>query len=82
MTSDDVDLTRQLYEAIRPLLAGHPPQVQGAVLADLLATWLAGHYADSDADTDRLRETIFAKHSEIVWELVPVNDAIIHGTRR
>ena len=32
-----------LMELIRPLLAGHPPEVQGSVLADLLAYWLASH---------------------------------------
>ena len=33
----------ELIERIRPILAGHPPEVQGAVLADLNALWLCGH---------------------------------------
>jgi hypothetical protein len=37
------DETDAIVEAIKPLLAGKHPSVQGVVLADLLATWLAGH---------------------------------------
>jgi hypothetical protein len=83
MTSDtDLAAVKALVAAIRPLLAGHPPRVQGAALADLLAIWVAGHYSDSDDETDRLRETILANHSKMVRRLIPVNDAIIHGRRR
>lgn len=31
-------------ERIRPLLAGKPAPIQGAVLADLLAMWIHGHW--------------------------------------
>ena len=34
---------RKLVQRIRPLLAGRAAQMQGAVLADLLAIWIAGH---------------------------------------
>jgi hypothetical protein len=37
----DTAQVAQLISRIRPILAGWPPQTQGAVLADLLATWLA-----------------------------------------
>lgn len=33
----------ELIEKIRPLLAGHPPALQGIVVVELLAIWLAGH---------------------------------------
>jgi hypothetical protein len=59
---------------IKPLLAGHPPEMQGAVLADLLATWLAGHTVTGDqAATDRLREEMLAMHVELMRPLIAVN---------
>ena len=33
----------ELVRAIGPLLAGKPPAVQSAALADLLAIWVVGH---------------------------------------
>lgn len=32
-----------LFEEFKPMLAGKPAEVQGAVLVQLLAYWLAGH---------------------------------------
>ena len=57
-----------------PLLAGHHPAIQGAALADLLATWLAGHDAD-------LREAMLDAHIHIVRELVPINEALFRAQR-
>jgi hypothetical protein len=54
-----------LVEAIRPILAGQPVDVQGAVLLELLAMFIAGHAPD-------LREEILALHIKVVRELVPV----------
>ena len=61
-------------ERIAPLLAGRAPEVQGAVLADLLATWLAGHQGEGAAD---LREELIRLHIEAVRELIPVNEALM-----
>jgi hypothetical protein len=67
-----------LVDRIRPLLAGHEPAVQGAVLADLLAIWLAGHlYPGDAAATAELREDVLRMHIEAVRALVPLNAAII-----
>jgi len=33
----------RLFDEIRPILAGQPPELQGAVLMQLLGMWLAGH---------------------------------------
>lgn len=44
------DIARQLH----PLLAGRPPALQGATLAHLTATWLAGHPAGMTAGLLRL----------------------------
>jgi hypothetical protein len=76
MPDEALELCRQ----IAPLLAGKPANLQGAVLADLLAVWLAGHIAAGDArETDRLRENLLAMHLEYVRQLVPINAEAIHG---
>lgn len=55
-----------LRKAMARLLAGKPAMVQGAALADLLATWIAGHHPD-------LRDEVLALHLEYVNWLVEVN---------
>lgn len=49
--------------SIKRLLAGHDPGVQGAVLADLLATFLAGHH-------ESLREPVLKLHMQAVRALI------------
>jgi hypothetical protein len=66
----DPRLVEPLVERIKPILAGNPGQIQGAVLADLLAIFLAGH-------APPLREQILAIHLETVRRLIPVNEAMI-----
>jgi hypothetical protein len=73
---------RRLFDQIAPLLADHPPPLQGAALADLLAMWLAGHIDETGkTETERLREKLLAAHLEAVRALLPVNDAIIRERR-
>lgn len=43
MSSEASDVST-IVEQARDLLAGKPPELQGAVLADLLAIWLAGDH--------------------------------------
>lgn len=70
----------ELVERIRPLLADHAARVQGGVLADLLAIWLAGHIVPNDQrETDKLREEILRLHVQIVHQLIPPNARAIHG---
>jgi hypothetical protein len=45
MTQKQHDEANDLVNQIRPLLGGRDPAVQSAVLADLLARWLAGQDA-------------------------------------
>ena len=53
------------------LLGGHPAELQGAVLADLVALWVAGHRVSGDrAEGDAVRAELLALHSEHVGELV------------
>jgi hypothetical protein len=70
----DLDDVRRLVEAIRPILGGKPPPIQGAVLADLLAIWLAGHFAGDDAANAAVREELLTAHIAMVRKLIPVNE--------
>jgi hypothetical protein len=70
-----------LIDAIRPLLAGHGPDIQGAVLADLLAIWLAGHHVPGNAAATRtLRADLLADHCGAVRQLTEVNAKILGTT--
>ncbi len=70
-----------IAEQASRLLAGRPPQLQGAVLADLLATWLAGHIIAGDPKSTRaLHERLLKAHLAVVRELIPINAEMIHGT--
>ena len=71
---EQVDQVKALINRISPILHGHDRRVQGAVLADLLATWLAGHYVPDDRlQTTLLRGRIFHEHMKIVRDLTKVN---------
>lgn len=71
-----------LVESLAALLAGRSSQVQGVALADLLATFIAGHIVPGDAAaTDAVRERILALHVDVVRKLVPVNAPVIHADR-
>jgi hypothetical protein len=82
---DTVTLTlvADLVERISPILAGHPPEVQSAALADLTAMWLAGMQTPMslaglpDKDLEALRADLFAEWCKTVRDLVPPNVAII-----
>ena len=78
LTAPDVEAVFELRRRILPVLAGHGGATQGAVLAELLAMWIAGHRAGGKRATDRLREDILRMHLVVVRELIPVNAALIH----
>jgi hypothetical protein len=61
--------TLQIVDEIGPLLAGHTPEVQGAVLADLLAMWLTGYCSVTKEATQRMRDEQLALHLEAVARL-------------
>jgi hypothetical protein len=68
----------ELVDRIKPLLAGHSPDVQGAVVADLTAIWLAGHHVEGNAKATRsMRAELLAFHCSRVSELTKVNAKII-----
>lgn len=64
-----------IAKRIRPLLAKHPLDVQGAVLATLLSASLASHQGpDGLADQ---REEILTKFVATVREMISILDAAI-----
>ncbi len=72
------DLVLVLVDKIRPILAGKIPEVQGAVLADLLAMWLAGHHQGGP----EVLRTLLNAHVEHVKRLVPpCVEALTHRRR-
>jgi hypothetical protein len=71
----DPVLVAEIVDGIRPLLGGQHPAVQGAVIADLLAIWLAGHDHD-------IREALLDSHLGHVRELIPVNVAMMGVFKR
>jgi hypothetical protein len=70
-----------IVDRVRPLLAGHSPEIQGAALADLLAIWLAGHHVAGDEHATRtMRAELLAMHCGEVRNLTTVNAKIIGTT--
>jgi len=66
---------------IKKILAGRAPEVQGAILADLLAIWLAGHHIAGDSPATRaLRNDLLAMHLAGVEELVTINAKMLGTT--
>jgi hypothetical protein len=55
---------------IQPLLAGHGPELQGAVIADLAAIWVGGHRCSDPAEERQMHQDLLALHCEHVHELV------------
>lgn len=77
----DPTVIDRIVESIRPMLAGHPPQVQSAVIADLLAIFLAGHFAPTPVKTAAAREMMLGIILDLVRQLIPVNEATILAAR-
>jgi hypothetical protein len=63
-----------LAKAIGPMLAGKDQHVQATALADLLATFLAGHVVLGDPKaTEALRLDMLAMHMDAVKALIDLN---------
>src|SRR5215510_5723248 len=89
MMRSNSDLARQaeaVAEQIYPLLSGQGFEVQGAVIADLVARYIAGHFVAATGDDDKeaaaaataeMRESLLAMHIEFVRALVPSAEAEI-----
>jgi hypothetical protein len=63
-----------IVQDIRPILAGRAPQVQGAVLAELLSLWLASHWLPGEKDrTEELRASLLTTYCALVRKLTEIN---------
>jgi hypothetical protein len=56
-----------LIHAIGPLLHGKGPDLQGAVLADLVSRWIVGHHPS-------LRHQVLAQHVQAVRDLIKLSE--------
>lgn len=65
-----LDLIHRITTECRQHLRGHPPEIQGAILADLMSMFVAGH-------APSLRETLLEQLLETICGLVPINEAIM-----
>lgn len=75
LTAEEI---RSAVARIKPLLAHRAPVVQGAILANLVAIWLAGHQVEGDAQaTHKLRARLLALHLSAVEELTAANAELL-----
>lgn len=72
---DDIATINDLVKRITPLLAGHRPDVQSAVLAHLVAIGLASHQDlenPDGANITEFREGLLSLFVDYVRELTPM----------
>jgi len=74
MAKEVMNLSREISLKLQPMLKGRDPGVQGAVLADLCAIWLAGW-------PPAAREELLNMHVQEIRELIEVNEKIIFGEK-
>lgn len=58
----EVDVVIEMMQRIEPVLAGHPPEVQGAALMHLTLTWLLGHRPPD------FRRSVMQSHNQLLFE--------------
>jgi len=72
VSDDAADEATELANHIGSLLYDRGAPVQGAILADLLATFIAGHLVPGDeAATKEVREILLGEHIKFVRKLIP-----------
>ena len=72
--SKQADTAMMIAAQIAPMLHGLGPDVQGAVLADLTATWLSGF---QEANAEAQRTEILEAHIKAIRALVPINERML-----
>ena len=70
--NERIDRAEHICNQIVPLLRGQGPDVQGVVLANIVALWLAGHHP-------ALRGEVIKQWSELMHNLVPLAEDDIFG---
>jgi hypothetical protein len=78
--SKDAETVRTLAEEMSLRLAGHSPEVQGAVLAYLLSLWIAGHRQPDPVEQGRLHSMLLEMHMAAVKQLIGPGIDSMHGT--
>ena len=66
---DEADEALEIVDRIQPLLAGCGPEVQGAILCQLVAMWVAGWHVNGP----EFVEDMLTLHVKTVRDLLPVN---------
>lgn len=82
MPSDaDTRFVEQAVGMIRPMLAGIDPELQGAILANLVAMWLAGHRQKGPdgrlIPATEFRDDLLHQLVALVEQLIPFEDEAI-----
>ena len=72
MSIDKAKQATAIVQTIKPHLAGLDPALQGAILCELLALWIAGH-------SPVIREDMLAMHVRAVDEMVPICEEELFG---
>lgn len=65
------NIAAAMVHKIEPIMHGNGPHVQGVVLADLTATWLAGFQGEGALEK---REELLLAFLYTVRELIPINE--------
>jgi hypothetical protein len=66
------DRIESVSDDIKPLLSGLGPEIQGAVLANLTALWIAGFHPE-------LRDRMYEQQIDVTRKLVPSCEHEIFG---
>lgn len=61
------DLINSIVAQCQPILKGHPPEVQGAAIADILSIYITAH-------APHLRKRAMAFLVDTAFDLVPINE--------
>jgi len=77
LTSENLVEVQRLVEEVGEVLHGQPEQIQGAVLADLVATFIASHFGATKVQTERIRKRVIDLHLYTVKKLIRPNEAMI-----
>jgi hypothetical protein len=79
MDATDYDIARveALVARIKPIMAHQQREIQGAVLAELLSIWLAGHYQGGP----ECIEAMLNLHVDMVRKLIPLNINLLKAGR-
>jgi hypothetical protein len=72
MADDELELIAERVMHIRQLMQGLAPEIQGAIIADLLAIFLAGHRS-MDGRDEALRKQVLKDIVGTAKKLVPIN---------